>query len=75
VPRDLSVLVLGAHTTPVRTDIDFTGFRIPRREMGRRAVELLTQVLESGGAPQEMLPCELVEGSTLAPVQNAPVQN
>ncbi|MET8003862.1 LacI family DNA-binding transcriptional regulator [Nonomuraea glycinis] len=75
VPRDLSVLVLGAHTTPVRTDIDFTGLRIPRREMGRRAVELLTQVLESGGAPQDMLPCELVEGSTLAPVQNAPVQN
>ncbi len=70
VPDELSVLVLGANTTPVHTDIDFTGFHIPRREMGRRAVELLTQVLESGGAPRELLPCELIEGSTLAPVQN-----
>ncbi|MEV4020937.1 LacI family DNA-binding transcriptional regulator [Nonomuraea angiospora] len=68
VPRDLSIVALGARTRPVSTDIDFAGFRIPRREMGRRAVELLTQVLERGGVPQELLECELVEGSTLAPV-------
>ncbi|WP_335673913.1 LacI family DNA-binding transcriptional regulator [[Actinomadura] parvosata] len=67
VPRDLSIVALGAPTRPVSTDIDFAGFRIPRREMGRRAVELLTHVLEHGGAPQELLACELVEGSTLAP--------
>jgi DNA-binding LacI/PurR family transcriptional regulator len=67
VPRDLSIVALGAPTRPVSTDIDFAGFRIPRREMGRRAVELLTQVLEHGGTPQELLACELVEGSTLAP--------
>ncbi|MEV6157316.1 LacI family DNA-binding transcriptional regulator [Nonomuraea sp. NPDC052129] len=67
VPRDLSILALGASTRPVSTDIDFAGFRIPRREMGRRAVELLTGVLERGGVPQELLACELVEGSTLAP--------
>ncbi|WP_313046339.1 LacI family DNA-binding transcriptional regulator [Nonomuraea jabiensis] len=68
VPRELSIVELGAPTRPVSTDIDFAGFRIPRREMGRRAVELLTQVLERGGVPQELLACELVEGSTLAPV-------
>ncbi|MFC5818865.1 LacI family DNA-binding transcriptional regulator [Nonomuraea harbinensis] len=68
VPRDLSIVALGAPTRPVSTDIDFTGFRIPRREMGRRAVELLTRVLERGGNPQELLACELVDGSTLAPV-------
>ncbi|MEV0385688.1 LacI family DNA-binding transcriptional regulator [Nonomuraea sp. NPDC050643] len=67
VPRDLSIVALGAPTRPVSTDIDFAGFRIPRREMGHRAVELLTQVLERGGTPQELLACELVEGSTLAP--------
>ncbi|MFJ2029097.1 LacI family DNA-binding transcriptional regulator [Streptosporangium sp. NPDC087985] len=67
VPGDLSILALGTPTRPVRDDIDFTGFRIPRREMGRRAVELLTGVLENGGAPQELLPCELVDGATLAP--------
>ncbi|GAA5064054.1 DNA-binding LacI/PurR family transcriptional regulator [Thermocatellispora tengchongensis] len=66
VPADLSVLALGALTRPVHIDIDFSGFRIPRREMGHRAVELLTQVLERGGTPQELLACEPVEGSTLA---------
>lgn len=66
VPRDLSVVALGAASRPVHTDIDFSGFRIPRREMGRRAVELLTGLLEHGGTPQELLACEPVEGSTLA---------
>ncbi|MGV9779018.1 LacI family DNA-binding transcriptional regulator [Streptosporangium sp. NPDC003464] len=65
VPGELSLLALGAPTRPAR--LDFTGFRIPRREMGRRAVELLAEVLESGGTPQELLPCELVDGATLAP--------
>ncbi len=69
VPRELSILALGAPTRPVHVEIDFTGFRIPRREMGRRAVELLAQVLERGGTPQELLPCEFVEGSTLAPAR------
>ncbi|MFG1972528.1 LacI family DNA-binding transcriptional regulator [Nonomuraea fuscirosea] len=68
IPADLSVVTLGSATRPVRSDIDFTGFRIPRREMGRRAVELLTGVIESGGTPQELLPCDLIEGSTLAAV-------
>ncbi|WP_162795553.1 substrate-binding domain-containing protein, partial [Nonomuraea lactucae] len=71
VPRDLSVVELGASSRPVHTDIDFAGLRIPRREMGRRAVELLMGLLENGGTPQELLVCEPVEGSTLAP---APAQ-
>ncbi|MEV4749231.1 LacI family DNA-binding transcriptional regulator [Streptosporangium sp. NPDC049248] len=69
IPGDLSILALGAPTRPVQVDVDLTGFRIPRREMGRRAVELLAELLESGGeTPQELLACELVEGSTLAPI-------
>ncbi|MET7335299.1 LacI family DNA-binding transcriptional regulator [Nonomuraea sp. NPDC005650] len=67
IPRDLSILTLGAFTRPVQADTDFTGFRIPRREMGHRAVKLLAEVLETGGSPQELLPCELIAGSTLAP--------
>ncbi|MFF5114332.1 LacI family DNA-binding transcriptional regulator [Streptosporangium sp. NPDC000509] len=71
IPVDLSFIALGAPTRPVRVDVDLTGFRIPRREMGRRAVELLARLLErGGGTPQELLPCELVEGSTLAPVRS-----
>ncbi|MFD9706159.1 LacI family DNA-binding transcriptional regulator [Lentzea sp. NPDC059081] len=65
VPGDLSVLTLGAATRPAPRDIDLTGFRIPRREMGRRAVQALTEVLENGTTPQELLPCEFVPGTTL----------
>jgi DNA-binding LacI/PurR family transcriptional regulator len=67
VPGDLSVLDLGGQSRPGHTDVDFSGFRIPRREMGRRAVQLLAEVLESGGTPQELLACEPVTGTTLAP--------
>lgn len=61
VPGDLSVVVMGV--SPAH---DFTGFEIPRREIGRRAVELLMQVLERGGIPQELLACAPVTGGTLA---------
>ncbi|KOV75854.1 substrate-binding domain-containing protein, partial [Nocardia sp. NRRL S-836] len=66
VPGDLSVLMLGAATRPASDDVALTGFfRIPRREMGRRAVQALTEVLERATTPRELLPCEFVEGSTL----------
>ncbi len=65
VPGDLSVLMLGAATRPAPGDVGLTGFRIPRREMGRRAVQALTEVLEHGTTPRELLPCAFVEGSTL----------
>ncbi|WP_309140322.1 LacI family DNA-binding transcriptional regulator [Streptomyces sp. PKU-EA00015] len=68
VPADLSVVTLGDPTTPVPTDVDFTGFRIPREEMGRQAVALLTALLEGAeDTPQRLLPCALVTGATLAP--------
>jgi DNA-binding LacI/PurR family transcriptional regulator len=67
VPEDLSFVALGDPTRPAATDIDFTGFRIPRREMGWQAVEVLSEVLEGGGARrQRLLPCEPVAGATLA---------
>lgn len=71
VPADLSVVALGHPTRPAaETELDFTGFRIPRREMGWRAVELLAAQLEETGdqpVPQELLACETVDGATLAP--------
>ncbi|MEV4170541.1 LacI family DNA-binding transcriptional regulator [Nonomuraea sp. NPDC049709] len=69
VPGDLSVLTLGDPTRPAPTDIDFTGFRIPRREMGRQAVEELTELIEGGEPVQRLLPCEYAEGATLAPAR------
>lgn len=66
VPADLSIVTLGDPTRPAPTDIDFTGFRIPRREMGRQAIQVLTGLLEGGPLVQRLLPCEPVEGSTLS---------
>lgn len=66
IPTVLSVVALGDPTRPASTDIDFSGFHVPRREMGRQATELLEAVL-SGTATQtqKLIPCELVEGTTL----------
>ncbi|MER7503355.1 LacI family DNA-binding transcriptional regulator [Nonomuraea pusilla] len=66
VPGDLSIVTLGDPTRPVPTDIDFTGFLIPRREMGRQAVEDLTELIEGGTPLQRLLPCEYARGATLA---------
>jgi DNA-binding LacI/PurR family transcriptional regulator len=67
VPGGLSIVTLGEPTTPVSSPTQFTSFRIPREEMGRRAVEVLAAMLESPPepVPQILLSCELVEGSTL----------
>jgi DNA-binding LacI/PurR family transcriptional regulator len=72
IPGDLSILALGDPTRPAPTDLDLTGFRIPRRQMGWQAVEVLTELLSgpadrSTGSTQRLLPCEQVEGTTLAP--------
>jgi DNA-binding LacI/PurR family transcriptional regulator len=67
VPQDLSVVALGDPTRPVSTELDLTGFRIPRRDMGWQAVEVLSALLDSSGEPtQRLLPCEAVAGATLA---------
>ncbi|MBL7256350.1 LacI family DNA-binding transcriptional regulator [Actinoplanes sp. LDG1-01] len=67
VPEDLSFVALGDPTRPASTDLDFTGYRIPRREMGWQAVEVLSAVLEGAdGDRQRLLPCEPVTGATLA---------
>jgi DNA-binding LacI/PurR family transcriptional regulator len=66
VPRDLSVVALGDASRPVPSDADYSGFHIPRKEMGRQAVGLLEAILSGDDAEiQQLLPCELVEGSTL----------
>ncbi|MEH1015326.1 LacI family DNA-binding transcriptional regulator [Micromonospora sp. CPCC 206060] len=67
VPGDLSIVTLGDPTVPVPSDLTFTGFLIPREEMGRQAVEVLTTVVDGSAddVPQRLLPCVLVEGETL----------
>lgn len=67
IPVDLSVVALGDATRPAATGIDFSGFHVPRQEMGRQATELLEAVLSGRAAAgtQRLLPCELAEGTTL----------
>ncbi|MFD3402776.1 LacI family DNA-binding transcriptional regulator [Kribbella sp. NPDC058693] len=68
VPGDLSVVALGDSTRPVASDVDFSGFHVPRRAMGVRAVELLEAILSGTATSQQiLLPCELTEGTTLTP--------
>jgi DNA-binding LacI/PurR family transcriptional regulator len=84
VPEDLSVGVLG-DTDPTQTsawplrpasDTDWTTFRIPRRDMGARAVRILVGMLrgemEPGRKTQVLLPCELVDGTTVTEAPHAP---
>ncbi|WP_243639796.1 LacI family DNA-binding transcriptional regulator [Micromonospora sp. MW-13] len=66
VPGDLSLLALGDPTEQAETDLDFTGFRIPREDMGWQAIEVLDDILHGRTSDhQRLLPCELVEGETL----------
>ncbi len=69
VPRDLSVLTLGEPTRAAApTTLKFSGFEIPRRQMGREAVAVLTALIEGNPTEtQRLLPCALVDGATLAP--------
>ncbi|MCC3765844.1 LacI family transcriptional regulator [Glycomyces sp. TRM65418] len=67
VPADLSLVALGDPTRPVSIDLDVTGFTIPRREMGRQALDVFGALLEGAETDaQRLLPCELHDGATLA---------
>jgi DNA-binding LacI/PurR family transcriptional regulator len=67
VPGDLSVVALGDASRPVDGDDEYSGFHIPRKEMGRRAVGLLEALLSGDESDsQQLLACELVDGSTLS---------
>jgi DNA-binding LacI/PurR family transcriptional regulator len=83
VPDDLSIGVLG-DTDPTQTsswplerrsEMDWTTFRIPRRDMGARAVRTLVGMLcddvQPGRKTQILLPCELIDGATVAAAPGA----
>jgi len=64
---DLSYAVLGR---PPEGGDEVTGFEVPRREMGRRAVELLVELIT--GDPRnlhQLLPCTPVPGTTVKDVR------
>jgi DNA-binding LacI/PurR family transcriptional regulator len=64
---DLSLAVLGR---PPEGGDQVTGFEVPRREMGRKAVELLVELIT--GEPEDLhqlLPCTPVPGTTVKDVR------
>ncbi|PRY34849.1 LacI family DNA-binding transcriptional regulator [Umezawaea tangerina] len=64
---DLSFAVLGR---PPEGGTDVTGFEVPRREMGRRAVELLVELITGDpGDLHQLLPCTPVPGTTVKDVR------
>ncbi|MBZ2199390.1 LacI family DNA-binding transcriptional regulator [Occultella gossypii] len=79
VPEDLSVLLLGQphHQQPGPTR--WSGFTLPREQMGARALHLLSQLVgteaadDQQGTPDlhQLLECTDVPGETLTPPENA----
>lgn len=68
IPQDLSIARLGDPERPIGTDVDWTGFLIPRFEMGVRALRLvLQQFAQDFSDLQVRVPCAEVAGSTIAP--------
>lgn len=69
VPGDLSMARLGDPEIPEGLDVDWTGFLIPRAEMGAEALRIVMRQLSAAGdADQTLIPCTVVEGGTAAPI-------
>ena len=69
IPDDLSVIGLDSIPDPATSSRHWTHVRVPRREMGSRAVELLLEFIDGvhGPAYHERLPCTFEEGETFCP--------
>ncbi|MGA4506985.1 LacI family DNA-binding transcriptional regulator [Propionibacteriaceae bacterium G1746] len=73
VPADLSLALLGEPENEPYPE-GFAGFRIPRVEMGARALRLLASVIEGDDAldPAQLLACRVEVGHTLTSAPSAP---
>jgi DNA-binding LacI/PurR family transcriptional regulator len=69
IPEDLSVAVLGDTIGVTQPGSDWSGFHVPRQEMGVAAARVLIGQLEGTvGLPHvETVACRPVDGSTIAP--------
>ncbi len=68
IPRDFSVVLLGDPPLIHATTRDWTRFSVPREQMGREAVRLLLELLdsESGARRQVYLDCIQVPGDSVS---------
>lgn len=69
VPDDVSLLLLGQPLHPQRGGRTWSGFTVPREEMGARALVLLSRIV-ADGAPgddrHQLIDCPDIDGGTLA---------
>jgi DNA-binding LacI/PurR family transcriptional regulator len=67
VPGDLSLAILGQPTTALADEQRWTGFRVPREQMGLESFRLLSGQIEERQdlELQRLLPCTFVEGETV----------
>lgn len=70
VPEHFSIAVLGDPPRGGPSIRDWTGFTIPRQQMGQQALRVLVELLDSGDdlpLPQLLLPCTFQPGATSGP--------
>lgn len=69
IPEDISVARLGEPERPALTEPDWSGFRVPRIEMGEAALRIVLQQLSPterwDAEKQVTVPCQIVTGSTI----------
>ncbi|MDQ1552094.1 MAG: hypothetical protein QOD50_1516 [Actinomycetota bacterium] len=74
-PRDISLATTGSEFTQRSGSVVFAGFDVPRREMGRQAVQLLIDLLRGKeltvAERQRLLECAPVDGNTSGPARRA----
>ncbi|MHA6616067.1 LacI family DNA-binding transcriptional regulator [Pseudonocardia sp. DLS-67] len=70
-PRDVSLAMLGEYVVQPAGEPIPTGFAVPRREMGRAAVDLMIDLLAGTPVPagrrQSLMACAFVPGETTGP--------
>lgn len=74
VPGDLSIARLGDPEHPDAEAVEWSGFLIPRQEMGAEALRVVLRQLtsiEGDEHLQVLIPCDVVQGATVAPHHSA----
>ncbi|WP_345080840.1 LacI family DNA-binding transcriptional regulator [Brachybacterium paraconglomeratum] len=70
LPADLSIARLGDPEHLYPSTVEWSGFTIPRHEMGAGSVQMLLRLLQNPSRPGEtqiLLPCTVTAGSTTGP--------
>jgi len=71
LPADLSIARLGDPESAQGSAVDWSGFTIPRHDMGAESVRMLLRLLQNPARPGEtqiLLPCTATAGTTIGPV-------